>query len=63
METLIVHAETKAELKVIKGVMKALKVKFEDIPYNAAFTAKIKQGRKDIKAGRTTNITLNDIWK
>ena len=63
METLIVHAETKAELKLIKGVMKALKVKFEDSPYNAEFTAKIKQGRKDVKAGKTTHITLDDIWK
>ena len=63
METLIVHPETKTELKAIKSIMKVLKVRFEESPYNAEFTAKIKQGRKDIKAGRTTKVTLDDIWK
>jgi len=59
METLIVHAETKAELKAIKTIMKALKVKFEESPYNAEFTTKIAQGKKDIKTGKTTKVILD----
>ncbi len=63
METLIVHAENKAELKVVKDILKALKIRIEESPYNTVFTNKIKQGRKDIKAGKTTKIILDDVWK
>ncbi len=35
----------------------------ENQPYDPDFTAKIKQGDEDIKAGRTTKVTLDDIWK
>ncbi|RYE36590.1 MAG: hypothetical protein EOP42_02775 [Sphingobacteriaceae bacterium] len=31
--------------------------------YDPDFIAKIKQGDEDIRAGRTTKITLDDIWK
>lgn len=34
-----------------------------DSPYDLDFVAKIKQGDEDIEAGRTTKITLDDIWK
>ncbi len=35
----------------------------KDSPYDPEFVAKIKQGDEDIEAGRTTKITLDDIWK
>ncbi|MGI4022210.1 MAG: DUF2683 family protein [Janthinobacterium lividum] len=35
----------------------------EDQPYDSDFVAKIKQGEEDIKAGHTTKMTLDDIWK
>ena len=35
----------------------------KDSSYDPEFVAKIKQGDEDIKAGRTTKITLDDIWK
>lgn len=31
--------------------------------YDPEFLAKIKQGEEEIEAGRTTKITLDDIWK
>jgi hypothetical protein len=63
METLIIHRANKEELKIVKGIMKALNLKYEDSPYNEEFVAKIAQGKADVKAGRTTKITLDDIWK
>ena len=63
METLIVHATSKEELKVVKDIMKALRVKYEESPYKAEFVAKIAKGKADVKAGRTTKISLDEIWK
>ena len=63
METLIVHAATKEELKVVKGIMKALRVKYEESPYNTELVSKVQKGKADIKAGRTTKISLDEIWK
>jgi hypothetical protein len=63
METLIVHTNTKEELKIVKGIMKALRVKYEESPYNPEFVAKINKGKADVKAGRTTKISIDEIWK
>ena len=63
METLIVHTTSKEELKVVKGIMKALRVKYEESPYKAEFIAKIEKGKADVKAGRTTKISMDEIWK
>lgn len=35
----------------------------EDQLYDPDFVTKIKQGDEDIEAGRTTKVTLDDIWK
>lgn len=61
METLVVHPDTREKYNALK----ALKIDFEKKgePYNPEFIAKIKEGEEDIKAGRTTKITLDDIWK
>ncbi|HAQ19146.1 MAG TPA: hypothetical protein DCR40_07930 [Prolixibacteraceae bacterium] len=65
METLIVQPDSKEKMNAIKAFMKALKISFEESksPYNPEFIAKIKQGEEDIKAGRTTKISLDDVWK
>ena len=57
METLIVHAENKAELKVVKDILKALKIRIEESPYNTVFTNKIKQGRKIIMFHKIIDIS------
>ena len=48
METLIVHTVTNEDLKVVKGIMQLLKVKYEESPYNAEFIAKIENGKTDV---------------
>ena len=65
MEILIVHPDSKEKLTTLKAIMKALKISYreEKSPYNAEFVAKVLQGDKDIKAGRTKKITLDDICK
>ncbi len=64
METYLIHTE-KAQLRAIKPLLKALKVNIEKVeqPYNAEFVKKIEESEKDYKAGRTTKISLDDIWK
>jgi len=63
MQTLIVHIATKEELNIVKGIMKALKLKYEESNYNTEFVEKIQKGKADIKAGKTTKISLDEIWK
>ena len=62
MQTLIVHTADKEELKVVKGIMKALRVKYEESPYKAEFVAKVNKGKAEVKARRTTKISLDEIW-
>lgn len=65
MTTLIVHPENKEQLAALKAVMNVLKISFEEQKkiYDPQFVAKILEGDEDIKAGRTTRITLDDICK
>ena len=63
MQTLIVHTATKEELTIVKGIMKALKLKYEESNYNIEFVNKIQKGKADVKAGKTTKISLDEIWK
>jgi hypothetical protein len=50
-------------MKALKAFLKALKIDFEKSPYNPDFVSKIKRSDEDIKAGRTSKITPDDIWK
>ena len=70
MQTLTIHAETPSELRAVKTVLKAMKIKFEEdgtenkkSAYNPEFVAKIKQGDKDKKAGLGKAIKTADLWK
>lgn len=70
METLTIHPKDKDQLTTVKAVLKALKVPFEkaeeESPYNPEFVAKIKQGDRDIKAGKGRKVSLdelNRLWK
>ena len=66
-DIIIAHPGSEDKFEALKAFMKALKIKFEvptkDKPYNPEFVAKILQGDQDIKAGKTTKIKLDDIWK
>ena len=63
METILVYPENPEKAQALKAFLKALKIDFEKSPYNPEFVAKIKRGDEDIKAGRTSKVSLDDIWK
>lgn len=65
METLIVHPENKEQLTALKAFMKALKISFEEkkSSYDKEFVEMIKQGDKDLKAGKGTKIDIDNLWK
>jgi hypothetical protein len=71
METIHItlHAEDAAQVKALKSVMKAMKIKFEiskSKPYNPEFIKKIRQGRKDIQEGKGISVPLDELqnlWK
>lgn len=63
METLIVQPQNKEQLTALKAIMKALKVEFTiEKLFNPEFADKMKRGKEDVKAGRTTKIEPGDIW-
>ncbi len=65
-DIIIAHPGSDDKFEALKAFMKALKIKFEitkEDNYNPEFVAKILQGDEDIKAGKTTKIKVNDIWK
>ena len=69
METLVVHPQNEVQDKVLRAVIEALEVPFEtepdasEGPYNPEFVAKINKAMEDIKNGKGTKITLDDISK
>lgn len=55
------------ERNAIEAFFKELNISFKtedrENLYDAEFVAKIKRGDQDVASGRTTKITLDDIWK
>ena len=65
-DIIIAHPGSDDKFEALKAFMKALKIKFEitkEAGYNPEFVAKVLQGDEDIKAGKTTKIKVDDIWK
>jgi len=63
---IIAHPESPDKFKALRAFMKAMKIKFEvtnDNPYDPQFVDKVLKGDEDIKAGKTTKIDINDLWK
>ncbi len=68
METLIFRSDNQDKLEALKAVAKALKIKFqtEESPYNPEFVAKIERGREEMKEGKGTVISMEELeslWK
>ncbi|MGG7662435.1 DUF2683 family protein [Dyadobacter sp. BHUBP1] len=67
METFIVQPKNENERNAIEAFFKELNISFKtedrETLYDAEFVAKIKRGDQDVARGRTTKITLDDIWK
>lgn len=55
------------ERNAIEAFFRELNISFKtedrETLYDADFVAKIKRGDEDVARGRTTKITLDDIWK
>jgi hypothetical protein len=65
MGTLIAHPDNKEKMAALKAFMKALKIRFEEenSPYNPEFVEKIKRSEEGFKAGRSSAIKTEDLWK
>ncbi|MET7254931.1 DUF2683 family protein [Dyadobacter fermentans] len=67
METFIVQPKNQNERNAIEAFFRELNISFKtedrETLYGADFVAKIKRGDEDVARGRTTKITLDDIWK
>jgi hypothetical protein len=61
-----VYPKDKAQLKAIKSVFKAFKIKFEleqEKPYNPAFVERVLLAKDEIKKGKGVKIETEDLWK
>ncbi len=67
MDALLVYPKTKEQENLYKQLAKTLQNRIEkkevESPYNDEFVAKIKQGKKEKKAGQFKSIPLQDLWK
>jgi hypothetical protein len=65
MTTFTIHTENKEHLNALKAVLKALKIKFEihkdDEPYNPEYVSKILESKKQIKKGKSTKVTMDNL--
>jgi hypothetical protein len=62
------HTEDASQIKAIKAVIKAFKIKYSiskasetESPYNSEFVAMVKQGEEDIKNGKGIEMTLAEL--
>ncbi|MDP9076625.1 MAG: hypothetical protein M3O71_04315 [Bacteroidota bacterium] len=62
MGTIIVYPENKEKSAALKAFMKALKIRFEESPYDPKFVEKINLSDEDFKAGRYKAIKTIDLW-
>lgn len=68
METFIVQPKNQYEEKALRAFFKALDLSFkteernEDL-YKPEMVAKIKRGDSDLANGKTTKVSLDEIWK
>jgi hypothetical protein len=61
-----VYPDDKSQLKAIKKVFKAFKIRFEveeEKPYNPEFVDRVLSAKEEIKQGKGTNIATKDLWK
>lgn len=61
-----VYPNDMAQLKAVKSVFKAFKIKFEVVEekaYNPEFVERILLAREEIKQGKGVKIDPKDLWK
>ncbi len=61
-----VYPDGRAQLKAIKSVFKAFKIKFEveeEKTYNPKFVERVLSAKEEIKQGKGVKIDTKDLWK
>jgi len=64
METLIVEPKSRKQLNAIKAVLKALDVTFrqgQESLYNPEFVDRIKRSEEQVKEGKVTRVTKENL--
>ncbi len=65
METILIHTESKEQIKVFEQMAKALKIAFEnkqESAYKLEFVEMMRQADKDFKNGKGKKVKLDEIW-
>ena len=66
MEALTIQPQNEDQLNAIKAVLKALKIPFEkaqEKSYNPDFVNMVNDSEEEYKAGKATQMDVNDLWK
>lgn len=61
-----VYPDDKSQIKAIKAVFKAIKIRFEveeEKPYNQEFVNRVLSAKEEIKQGKGVKIATKDLWK
>ncbi|MGM0503938.1 MAG: DUF2683 family protein [Bacteroidota bacterium] len=61
-----VYPDDKSQIKAIKAVFKAIKIRFEveeEEPYNQEFVNRVLSAKEEIKQGKGVKIATKDLWK
>ncbi|HSO87056.1 MAG TPA: DUF2683 family protein [Draconibacterium sp.] len=61
-----VYPNDMSQIKAIKAVFKAFKIRFEvekERPYNQEFVKRVLEAKKEIKQGKGVKIATKDLWK
>ncbi len=61
-----VYPDDKSQLKAIKSVFKAFKIRFEveeEKAYNTNFVERVLSAKEEIKQGKGVKIDTKDLWK
>jgi len=61
-----VYPDDKSQIKAIKSVFKAFKIKFEieeEKHYNQEFVERVLSAKEEIKQGKGVKIATKDLWK
>ena len=63
---IIAHPKTEEETNTLKVIMQSLKIRFEiskESAYDPRFVAKVIEGKKQVKEGKTVRMELSSVWK
>ncbi len=61
-----VYPEDKSQIKAIKAVFKAFKIRFEveeEKTYNQEFVTRVLEAKEEIKQGKGKKIAIESLWK